>query len=320
MILKNKALAIFDFLSPPAERLYDRAARFHFKGLSDVLAGNAAYEGEKTFVLQYFPEVAAALGTKALENAALAKAIQAEPMSALYLLLSNYSDLAARLEPIVLSSGEATYYLLKASREKKFKLAQADDVYFGTLLKDPFWGLRTWGDTQNDTLLSALLHLGKTQKDLSPTAAYIHLYFIPDAEPTDFVEALSTLPMYAYLSSRHFYDRGIEFKYFHLRGLTPRWAYHFITDGFLDDEEGLIETMLTSPDWLVEYLVESERYKDLPYTGGVVDRALKKAPANLQIAYLKLWWERTQEHVKKLPPPKPIKIPGAAKAEEEKKA
>jgi hypothetical protein len=110
--------------------------------------------------------------------------------------------------------------------------------------------------------------------------------------------------MVAYLSSRHFYDRGVEFQYFNLRGLTPRWAYHFITDGFLDNEEGLVDTMINSPDWLVEYLVESERYKDLAYTGKVVERALETKVSNPQLTYLKLWWARVQEYVKKLPPPK----------------
>ncbi len=309
MILKQKALAIFDFLAAPTERLYERAARFHFKGLSEVMEGKAAYEGEKLYVLNYFPEVSLGLGNSVLENPSLNGALRAEPMSALYLLLSDYPKLSPKLESVVLNSSEATYYLLKAARERKLALSQGKEVYTKALLKEPFWALRHWGDTQDDAVLAAALQFAKTDKDKSAAGAYVHLYFNTDADPADFVEMLSASPMTAYLASRHFYDRGIEFKYFNLRGLTPRWAYHFITDGFLDDEDGLIETMLSSPDWLIEYIVESERYKDLAYTAGIVERAQKKAVGNLQLAYLKLWWERVQEHVKKLPPPKPPKPP-----------
>lgn len=314
MILKNKALQIFDFLAAPAERLYERAARFHLKSLTEVLESKSAYSGERIYVFHYFPEVAAALGGKALNNSFLNAGIRAEPMAALRLMLSDYKALAGALEPIVLSSAEATYHLLKTAREQKITLAQNADVYLSTLLSDPFWALRTWGDTQDETILRHCLQLAKVQKDKSAGAAYIHLYFTADADPKDFTELLSTNPMLAYLASRHFYERNIEFKYFELRGLTPRWAYHFITDGFLDDEEGLIETLLGSPDWLVEYLVESERYKDLAYTKAIVERALKKADGNLMLTYLKLWWERVQDYVKKLPPPKPVKVPGAEKA------
>lgn len=309
MILKQKALAIFDFLAAPTERLYERAARFHFRGLSEVLENKAPYEGEKIYVFSYFPEVASALGPRVLEHTALNAALRAEPMAALYLLLTDYAKLNSTLESAVLVSAEATYYLLKASREQKFTLAQKKEIYTAALLKDPFWALRQWGDTQDEALLTAALAFAKAEKEKSAAATYLHLYFTADADPTDHVELLSGSPSIAYLASRHFYDRGIEFKYFGLRGLTPRWAYHFITDGFLDDEDGLIETLLASPDWLVEYLVESERYKDLAYTGGIVERAQKKAVGHIQLAYLKLWWERVQEHVKKLPPPKPPKPP-----------
>lgn len=318
MILKNKALQIFEFLAAPSERLYERAARFHLKGLLEVLDGKEEYSGEKTQTFQYFPEVAATLGAKALANPALSAAIKTDPFAAFRLLLSTYKDLAPVLEKSVLNSGEATYYFLKVAKEKNIPLTQTPDTYTQALLGDPFWALRTWGDVKEDTLLRHCLHLAKTQKEKIPGAAYLHLYFTPDADPTDFVELLSTSPMYAYLASRHFYDRNIEFKYFDLRGLTPRWAYHFITDGFLDDEDGLIDTMLGSVDWLVEYLVESERYKDLAYMTPLMERAIKKTSGTLMATYLKMWWERTQEHVKKLPPPKPLKAPGPVKAEEKK--
>lgn len=312
MILKQKALAIFDFLAAPSEKLYERAARFHFRELAEVLGAKANYEGPKRLALKYFPEVAAGLGANALENATLGAAIKTEPLAALQLLITNYESFAPKLEPVVLGSGEATYYLLKAAKEKNLYLAQASEVYFDAMLKEPFWALRHWGDVtpSDDALLARCLQYGKANKDKSAAGAYLHAYFDTDADPTDYIEAFSANPMIAYLASRHFYDRGIEFKYFGLKGLTPRWAYHFITDGFLDDEEGLIDTLLGSPDWLVEYLIESERYKDLPYISGLIDRANKKSPGHLMLNYLKLWWDRTQEHVKKLPPPKPIKIPG----------
>lgn len=309
MILKQKALAIFDFLAAPNERLYERAARFHFRGLQEVLGNKASFDGEKTQVLATFPEVAAALGAKALEHPALTAAIRAQPLSALYLLLSDYNKLAPTLEPVVLTSAEATYYLLKAAREQKITLLGDKGKYLAALMGEPFWAIRHWGDAPDDALLAQALTLAKRDHGKTAAATYLHLYFNSDADPTDFVELLSSSPALAYLASRHFYDRGIEFKYFGLKGLTPRWAYHFITDGFLDDEDGLIDTMLAAPDWLVEYLVESERYKDLAYTGSVIEKANKKAEKGIQLPYLKLWWERVQEHVKKLPPPKPPKPP-----------
>jgi|GEM_PF-2435527 hypothetical protein len=318
MIIKNKALSIFDFVSPPDARLYERAARFHLKSIAEVLDGKSTTAIAPGAVFGQFPEIAAALAPRVLQNSTLLSAVKADPMAALRVLLTNYGAFTEALEPTVLSSGEALYYLLKASREQKFALRDSFENYLAYLMKDPFWALRTWGDTQDEKILAQCMQLAKTQKDKHPGAAYLHLYFTPDADTMDFVEILSTAPMYAYLSSRHFYERNIEFKYFGLRGLTPRWAYHFITDGFLDDEEGLIETMMGAPDWLTEYIVESERYKDLAYTGGVVDKLTQKNPASPLIPHLKQWWERTQDYVKKLPPPKPLKIPGANKTEEKK--
>lgn len=309
MILKQKALAIFDFLVAPNERLYERAARFHFRALQEVLENKAPFDGEKTQVLATFPEVAAALGAKALDHPALGAALRAQPFSALYLLLTDYAKLSATLEPTVLTSAEATYYLLKAAREQKLTLTGKKELYHAALFSEPFWAVRHWGDTADDAMLAQALALAKKDHGKTVAGTYLHLYFNTDTDPTDFVELLSGSPSIAYLASRHFYDRGIEFKYFGLKGLTPRWAYHFITDGFLDDEDGLIDTMLASPDWLVEYLVESERYKDLAYTGSVIEKANKNAEKGIQLPYLKLWWERVQEHVKKLPPPKPVKPP-----------
>jgi hypothetical protein len=300
MILKNKALHIFDFLAAPADKLYERAARFQFKGLQGVMEGKGNYTGELIYALHYFPEIAAGLGPKLLQNPYLAQSLKAEPMAAMRLLATDYNNLAATVEPIVLSSGEATYHLLKLAEAGKWKLQQSPAAYHIALLRDAFWAVRQWGDIKDDTLLARALQFGEENKASLPAAAYIHLYFTPDADPTDHIELLSKSAMYAYLASRHFYDRGAEFKYFNLTDLTPRWAYHFITDGFLDDEEGLVETMLQSPDWLVEYLVESERYKDLPYTEGVYKQALVKAKDSPQLTYLKLWWERVQPYVAKI--------------------
>ncbi len=309
MILKSQALQLFDFLTDPTEKLYERAARFHYKGLKEVLEGKTPYEGEKTLALHYFPEIAAALGAGALKNTALGPAIRMEPMASLRLLATDYSRLAPELEAVVLSSAEATYRLLKEAKAANQTLGKPRESYEAVLVEDTFWALRLYGDNSDEKLLARCLDHAKKKKEASPAAAYTHLYFDAEADPVASLELLSASPMYAYLASRHFYDRGIEFKYFSLRNLTPRWAYHFITDGFLDDEEGLIETMLSSPDWLVEYLVESERYKDLPYVEKLVGKALEKIGQNPLATHLNLWLERVREHVKKLPPPAPAKKP-----------
>jgi hypothetical protein len=303
MILKNKALLLYDFLTSPAEKIYERAARFYFKSLLDVARGKAALAPQHAQVLELFPEVAAALGPAALEHAGLAGLIRANPMAAMRLLLACPA-VAPLLEGVVLGSSEATYYFLKALRDQKKTPPGNPELYRAALLRDPFWALRYYGDTQEEDLLAQILVLPRSP-EASPEAAYLYLYFNPEADPGDFLELISRNAFYAYLGSRHFYDRGAEFRFMNLRGLTPRWAYHFITDGFLDEEEGLVEIMLASPDWLVEYLVESERYKDLAYTGTVYQKAMEKGQGNLQTIYLKMWWERVEAYVKKNPPPPP---------------
>ena len=109
MILKNKALQIFDFLAAPTERLYERAAKFHFAGLQDILSGKTAFTPERVLAFNYFPEIAGGLGEKALAHPQIGPAIKADPFASLRMLLSNYPALASTLEGVVLSSGEATY-------------------------------------------------------------------------------------------------------------------------------------------------------------------------------------------------------------------
>jgi len=299
MIVKTQALQVFDFLTQPGEKLYERAARFHFKALQGVLEGKADFDQEKADVFYYFPDVASALGKDILKNAQMSQCLRDNPLAAMKLLLSDYDQFNKILEPLVLGSAEATYYFLKAADEKKLSLAQAEETYLAVLLSDPFWATRRYADTKDEGILSRCLALAKDPRK-SPGQAYIHLYFDKDADPSDFADILAEHPMYAYLASRHFYSRNLEFKYINIRHLSPRWAYHFITDGFLDNEEGLIQSMSPSPEWLVEYLVESERFKDIPYTSSVIEQAIEKNPSSILTLHLHRWLERSNAYAKEL--------------------
>jgi hypothetical protein len=302
MILKNKALAIFNFLAGPSDKIYDRTCRIYFKELSGVLEGKTPLKPEQAQILEIFPEIAGSLGPKVLGNPALAEIVQHTPMAALQLLLRDYSSLYSVLEPVVLADAEATFHLLKQAAIRGIKLSGTLENYLLALLKNPFWALQWYGQVNDEKVLSYCLNAA-ANPSASAGAAYMHLYFDIEADPLDFRDKLATEPLYAYLASKQFYNRGIEFNLLDLKGLTPRWAYHFITDGFLDDEEGLVDTMLKGPDWLIEYLTESERYKDLESCKALLDKAVIKSPAHPLLPYLRLWWDRVSVYVKNNPPP-----------------
>jgi len=294
MILKSQALEVFDFLTHPDEKLYERAARFHYKALKGILDGKGDYDEHKEEVFYYFPDVAASLGKSMLKHPGMSQSLRNNPLAAMRLLMTDYAGLNKILEPIVLSSAEATYYLLRQAQKKNVELAQAQQTYYAVLLSDPVWMVKLYADTKDEELMSLCLGLAQ-DPSTSVGAAYLHLFFNPQADPNDFEEILSSNPMYAYLASRQFYSRGLELKFMKIRSLTPRWAYHFITDGFLDNEEGLIEAMLPSPEWLVEYLTESERFKDITYSSAMIEKAIRQAGDSLIDIHLQEWLERSNK-------------------------
>lgn len=294
MILKSQALELFNFLAHPEEKLYERAARFQYKALKGVLEGKGDFDQEKENVFYYFPDVAAALGKQMLKHVGMSESLRQNPMAAMRLLLTDYEGLNKVLEPIVLSSAESTYYFLKEATKQKIELAQSQETYYAVLLSDPIWMTRLYADTKDEQVISLCLGLAE-DPSVSVGAAYLHLFFNSEADPNDFADILSTNPMYAYLASRQFYSRGLELSFMKIRNLNSRWAYHFITDGFLDNEEGLVDAMLPSPEWLVEYLVESERFKDISYTTAIIERALTASKPSIIGMHLQQWLERSNK-------------------------
>ncbi len=240
------------------------------KSAVDMLDANA---------ITYFPHALQMLGPAALRVPDLKPLILADPMACLVILASYYEATAEELEPAIMGNGEIVYNLLRWADATGAKLRLPIEVYEKALSKDPFWGILYGRQVRRDAVIDDCIRFAHANHRDSSGAAYLYVALHEEIDPKTYVNVLSLDPLYACLASKRFAARGFRLKASQIKGLTPRWAYHCLEDGIVDDTELLVDSLFMDPGWGLEWL---KRRGDLSTVAGlkkyvpiVMERATK---------------------------------------------
>lgn len=226
----------------------------------EELRGKKPFRDASVRALEMFPGIVTEIGPALLSDDKVRRLMMEKPRFCLEVLKGHYELLAPKYEQYLTGAGEQIYLLLKWARERKVKLYHPEGFYRDTLLKDPFWGYLHARDAGNGAFLSQLAAFATAHRDEIPGAALIWLLMNPSEEPKRFGPLLSASPMYSYLASVLLFKRGLIVESARVQLMSPKWAFHFL---LRDPKDHVAEQILqTSPEWAVEYVIVSDRWKD----------------------------------------------------------
>jgi hypothetical protein len=215
-----------------------------------------------------FPETLRYYGASSLDHPQILRLLETNNACAYQLLISFYNNtrIGARLEPLLLNSGEHIYYLLSSLVKNRIKPRHPEQFYWQALRMDSFWGYKYALDSKRQDLILDLANYAKSTATTHASSAYMHLMLDPDASAAPFVDILRKSPFYSLLASRFLFSRGVKIDPREVADITPRWAYYFLLHGVPDHEQRdwLILELAKCPRWLVEYIVDKPLIGDPP--------------------------------------------------------
>jgi hypothetical protein len=202
-------------------------------------------------LIPYRPDLLLEVGPAALEHSGLRSTIFEHPRCALALLLTHYEELADKLEPALVGSGECVFHLLKWADETRCVLRREEDFYRRILVRDTYWGFLQAKRTDNASLLADVAAWSSDERHKYAAAA-AHFLLTHAAEPVGpYRKVLLGDPFYAYLALPRLSLRGFAVAPEDI-GISPKWACHFAWSEFSTRRDEFIPMAEPDPGWLVE--------------------------------------------------------------------
>ena len=280
MIVRNFPSSIFYDLLPDNAVSDDRQEAIEIaKRIRRSEQQKAAVDMVDANALTFFPHALQMLGPAALRIPDIKPLILADPMACLVILISYYDSVAEEVEPLIIANGEVLYNLVRWASATGAQLRLPIEEYENALARDPFWGILYGRQVRRDSVIDKCIRFAEANHRDNSGAAYLYLNLHEEADPKSYLNVLALDPLYACLASKRFAAKGFRIKASQIRGLTPRWAYHCLQDGIVDDTKMLMDSLFNDPGWGIEWL---KRCGELDTTVGLkkhvpplMDRATK---------------------------------------------
>lgn len=247
--------------------------------------------------LDHFPRLAGRLRGAVMQNQQIRDYIKDRPLCLLYLILENYDEVADQFEELLLGNGMGEYIfeLLAWSKETGHSLRKPVAYYFQFLTRDSFWGVRAARLLQREDLINDIAARSIVEKNKSASAAFFYLASNPEAEVEAYLPVFNEDPFYSLLGLQSFYPRRFTARGLNVKKLTARWAYHFLVFGQRAPEIECEAAVLKSPEWLVEYVMTKEIYKQNPTKAAqLYENCVRDSHPHALCAFLHSWYQRLQ--------------------------
>jgi hypothetical protein len=186
------------------------------------------------------------------------------PAMTLRAMLHFYDDLAPELEQEIMNDLESVERLVSYFDLRKRSGMHPREYYLSKLEEDPNRYLRV---CDNDDFvpieelkfkLAVMADKAEANRFSSPAWAFFYLRCsMPSTIEPALIAALRPSEAYCYLTARLCDQASIpshEWAPLTWNLKEPRWIYHALRDGLATEPETAINTLMSSPPWLVQYM------------------------------------------------------------------
>jgi hypothetical protein len=210
-------------------------------------------------------------------------------------LLEDYDALAPSLEKPLETHPESVERLIVYFRKHERSGQHSEGYYLELLRGDPDRYLRVANNPPDD-VRDALLRETLDKRFVSPEHAYFFLH-VNSLTTLDrgIAKALAKSEYHSYLAAKHLKNSGVPAAVYNpivSRLKTPRWLYHALRDGLVMESEGVIERLVSSPAWTVEWLVTSRA--TLEHVERVYSKCFLTGAGASTFHDLHLWFQHRQ--------------------------
>jgi hypothetical protein len=265
IMIHSNPTAAYQFLGDDPVAEIKQIAKAESNEMRAILEGGKAVPKRLLMSAASFPESVIALGPKLpFQDPQLAKVIRSNTLIALYLLLTNYDELADQLEAVILRDGQYTLELLQQASRHQIALKHTLNYYERALLADPYFALMYSRLAPGRKILDHYQRESIEREPQTVADAFLQLSVAKSSEsalPEPRLRACEKLlhehPLYALIGSTRLKTLGIVIRAQEIKHLTPRYACAILQYGVVEGRESLLERLIINPLWLAHYAIST---------------------------------------------------------------